>query len=422
MVEIKNRHSFERHNLKSRAEESQSLEYYQTRYSPYGYGCDVRESFSHLPCQFFWTWLSGKEHKVFPKRHPRETLLTTVQLILQLLYSWSVIWICLVIGYFTYHASLDFLFKMPIYIGVWLLVTNRTRGLLHTFHYTNHGASIKSKGMARFLATWCMSVPIMHLSWENYFKIHAVQHHGPANLCSDEDPDEVFMLEHGFYKNMPEWKFWLVLIFAPFHPRAMFNHIAFRFMENFVRPGRKEIFYRASFWIVLSIVILYFDVVEEFMLFYIFPLFIVTQFSSWLQHVTEHMWFSKNSNEANKFIYYGSLTWARFLGRPYPNDIKLLPRITKRVVWFLFAFFVDIPVKLFSFMQDLPSHDYHHRSPLVNFWSIARERRAAENKKSIFGPMTEAWGMKESILIVRDSICYGKHDPFDVLTASKSVS
>ena len=82
-------------------------------------------------------------------------------------------------------------------------------------------------------------------------------------------------------------------------------------------------------------------------------------------------------------------------------------------------FFIDIPVRLFSFMQDLPSHDFHHRSPLVNFWSIARERRAHENRRSKFGPMTETWGLMESWRVVRDSICFGKYDPFGVLGNGK---
>ena len=391
---------------------------YKTRYSPYGYGCDVRETFSHLPCQFFWTWLSGKEYRVFPLRHPRDTLLTPVQLVLQVMYSWSIIGLCLGIGSITYNSSMHTGMQFMIFAIVWLLITNRTRGLLHTFHYTNHGASIKSKRVGKFIATWFMSIPIMHLSWDNYFKIHAVQHHGPSNLCSQDDPDEVFMLDHGFYKNMPEWKFWLRLIGAPFHPQAIYNHIAFRIKENFIRPGLREIVYRSLFWIALISAVIYWGFMEEFLIFYIFPLFFVTQYASWLQHVTEHMWFSENTTEAHPFLYYGSLTWGRFLGRPYPQQQGRMATFGKRLIWFGLVIIVDVPIKLFSFMQDLPSHDYHHRSPLVNFWSIARERRAAENTKSKFGPMTETWGMKESILIVRDSICYGKHDPFNVLSTS----
>ena len=312
--------------------------------------------------------------------------------------------------------------KLPIYCIVLVLVTNRTRGLLHTFHYTNHGASIKSKALARFLAKWFMSVPILHLSWDNYFRIHAVQHHGSKQLCSAEDPDEVFMTEHGFYKNMPEWKFWLLLICAPLHPKAVYKHIWFRVMENFVRCDIVERISRGAFWLTTFYLVFFFDLLVEFSLFYLLPLLFVTQFSSWLQHITEHMWFSEKEENVDEFVYYGSLTWGRFLGRPYPLNHRGIGGYLRVAEWYLKALVIDLPIKLFSFMQDLPSHDYHHRSPTVNFWAIARERRAAENHQSKFGPMTETWGLMESILIVRDSICYSKHDPFGVLSFSKKVS
>jgi hypothetical protein len=73
---------------------------------------------------------------------------------------------------------------------------------------------------------------------------------------------------------------------------------------------------------------------------------------------------------------------------------------------------VDLPIRLFSFMQDLPSHDFHHRSPRVNFWAITRERAAHEIQPSKFGPMAETWSLMESWKILRDHLCRGKHDPF----------
>ena len=388
---------------------------YSTRYSPFGFNTDVRESFSHLPCQFFWTWLSGKETHIHAKRHPRETLLSPLQLGLQLSWSWSIIIVCQIIGYMVYHSDLSAYFALPLYLIIWILVTNRTRGLLHTFHYTNHGASVQSKKLAKFLATWFMSIPILHLSWDNYYRIHAVQHHGSNTLCTIEDPDEKFMHEHGFYPNMPEKEFWLRLVFAPFHPLAFYRHIKFRFDENFITCSSLEKVFRYTSWIGILSAVFFFGIAIEFALFYMFPLLIVTQFSSWIQHVTEHMWFSKPPKGVNKHIYYGSLTWGRFLGRPYPHGQNGLGLFFRKCRWFFLAFCCDLPIKLFSFMQDLPSHDFHHRSPLVNFWAIARERRAAENKKNVHGPMTESWGLIEAFLIVRDSICYQKHDPFDVL-------
>ncbi|WP_238558802.1 hypothetical protein, partial [Pseudomonas aeruginosa] len=35
-------------------------ELFKTRYSKYGYGIDVRRTYKDLPCQPFWTWVTGK--------------------------------------------------------------------------------------------------------------------------------------------------------------------------------------------------------------------------------------------------------------------------------------------------------------------------------------------------------------------------
>ena len=65
-------------------------------------------------------------------------------------------------------------------------------------------------------------------------------------------------------------------------------------------------------------------------------------------------------------------------------------------------------------MQDLSSHDYHHRRTGVNFWAIEYERANDERIVSGFGPMTETWSWWESILILRDHLVYGQSDPFKI--------
>ncbi|MGV2460931.1 UNVERIFIED_CONTAM: hypothetical protein QO022_20640, partial [Pseudomonas aeruginosa] len=154
---------------------------------------------------------------------------------------------------------------------------------------------------------------------------------------------------------------------------------------------------------------------EAFALFYLFPIFILTQYSSWIQHVSEHLWFARNEHGLPRFLHYGSLSWGRFLGRPYPTDKQGLAFALAFVRWSLGVLLIDIPLRVFSFMQDLPSHDFHHRKPGVNFWRIAPERAANEARPSKFGPMTETWGMWENFLILRDHLCRGQSDPFGIV-------
>jgi hypothetical protein len=84
----------------------------------------------------------GKDIRKLDPRRPVETLLTETQLWLQIAWSWSVTIGSVILGSFTLESnSLGWPAKGAIILLCWILVVSRTRGLLHTFHYTNHGAS-----------------------------------------------------------------------------------------------------------------------------------------------------------------------------------------------------------------------------------------------------------------------------------------
>ena len=387
---------------------------YATRYSRYGYPVDVRATYAHLPFQPLWTWITGKSLWDGPPRAPRDTWLSEWQLWCQAAWSWSIVVVAVWCGSLVYHSDWGLIAKLPIYLVVWILVVNRTRGLLHTFHYTNHGASIANMKRAKWMATWLLSIPILHTSWRNYHQLHAEVHHSLKDLCTDRDPDQQFMTAHGFYRGMPEREYWLRLVYAPFLPRNIWAHIWFRLEQNFIKPTRFEIVARTAYWLVFLAVAFYFGVMIELSLFFFFPLLLLTQHSSWIQHTTEHLWFPVHAEGTSPFVALGAMTWGRFLGRPHPGKGRGLRHLARLLRWWALVLLVDIPIRLYSFMQDLPSHDFHHRSPRVNFWRIAPERAANEGLECKYGPMTETWGVMESWLILRDHLCRGQHDPFGI--------
>ncbi len=384
---------------------------YKTLTSKYGYGgVDVRKTYEDLPLQLFWTWVTGKALPTGAPRKPKETVLTKFQFCAHVCYSWS-----LIFGSIFTAAMLDNLIVSTIAI---VLVTNRTRGLLHTFHYTIHGASVTDMKFARWFGKYFINIPIMHTPWSVYRKLHVIDHHSKKILCTNEDPDQIFMINHGFHASMNAKEFWLKIFLSPFHPARIYEHMEFRLKSNFVYPETSEIIPRAIFWVLFIAGIICFDVVQEALIYYLFPLFILTQYSSYIQHIVEHLWFPKKPKNVDPKVYYASLTWGRFLGRPYPEaknyhrKYRLLYR--DRMIFFAKVVLIDIPIRIFSFMQDLPSHDFHHRSPGVNFWRIPYERANSENRETSRGPMTETWSLWESILILRDHLVYGEFDPFGV--------
>ncbi|WP_229217794.1 hypothetical protein [Massilia forsythiae] len=387
---------------------------FSSKRSRYGYRKDVRKTYGHLPFQPFWTWVTGKSLWDGNPKLARETWLTEWQLWCQIAWSWAVTITSVTVGSAVYHSQLSLWAKVPVYIVVWVLVVNRTRGLLHTFHYTNHGASLADMKRAKWIGTFFMSIPILHTSWRNYHQLHAETHHSRHDLCTDRDPDQQFMTAHGFYRGMPEWDYWTRLVYAPLLPRNLWAHFWFRIEQNFIKPERKEIVFRAVYWAVFFTLAIRFQVGTELALFFFFPLILLTQHSSWIQHTTEHLWFPDCPEGTSPFVAIGALTWGRFLGRPHPGNGRGLNHAWKLVKWWALLFLIDIPIRIYSFMQDLPSHDFHHRAPRVNFWRIAQERSANEGLPSKYGPMTETWGIWESWLILRDHLCRGQHDPFNI--------
>jgi len=227
------------------------------------------------------------------------------------------------------------------------------------------------------------------------------------------------MTQHGFRLGMSEREYWWRIALAPFHPKNIWAHIYFRLEQNFIKPGWKEITARSIYWIGFIGAVTYFGVWIEVSLFLLIPLFLLTQHSSWIQHTTEHLWFPIYPEGTRQSVYLGAMTWGRFLGRPHPGKCKSVSQFFKLLNWWALLFIIDLPIRLYSFMQDLPSHDFHHRSPRTNFWRIAPERAANEGLESPFGPMTETWGIWESWLILRDHLCRGENDPFGIFEWDK---
>lgn len=291
-------------------------ELFKTRYSKYGYGIDVRRTYKDLPCQPFWTWVTGKSLNDRPPRRPKDTLLKPWRLYLHISWGYAVFFLAVIYGQQLLASQQPLWLKCLLGALIMCLVVNRQRGFLHTFHYTTHGASLENKALARFTCKWILSIPILHTPRDEYVKLHVNEHHSVRTFNTEHDVDLVFMKQHGFYKGMSESAFWTRLVLAPFHPARILEHLKFRFDVSFVSAPRHERVSRALYWAALLGLVYASGYLEAFALFYLFPIFILTQYSSWIQHVSEHLWFARNEHGLPRFLHYGSLKQGRFLGRP----------------------------------------------------------------------------------------------------------
>lgn len=125
-------------------------ELFKTRYSKYGYGIGVRRTYKDLPCQPFWTWVTGKSLNDRPPRRPKDTLLKPWQLYLHISWGYAVFFLAVIYGQQLLASQQPLWLKCLLGALIMCLVVNRQRGFLHTFHYTTHGASLENKALARF--------------------------------------------------------------------------------------------------------------------------------------------------------------------------------------------------------------------------------------------------------------------------------
>jgi len=380
----------------------------RTQYCQYGPQGDVRASYAHLPGQGFWTWLTGKGLPLSSERLaqvPNEN--SERFLIAHLLFTWAVMIALVLLGQFVLQGSLPLAASVALVVVGWVLMVNRLRSMQATFHYLTHGAVLKNKTRARHYARLFLTTPLLYQDWDTYSQSHVREHHNINVLCGDKDPDQQFILQQGFYPGMPESLFWWRAFCTPFRPLYLLRQWRATGLDNLVRPRLPEIAFRLVFWGLLLSGLWAVDGLLAFALMYGIPRAVLFEHSMWLQLFTEHLWFYRRDPQRDDKAHYGRLTWGRFQGRRPPQS-----GVFAHAAWLAKALFLDIPVRLYVYPQDLPNHDAHHRRPNVHYRHIANYRASVEHQPSVYGPYLEVWGFMAGLYLIRDHLCRGVTEPF----------
>jgi hypothetical protein len=382
-----------------------------TLYASHGARYNLQEEYKQLPCQTFWTWITGKgvalesiDQLEFMKP------VSFTRTFLHLLGAWLIIGLSVFFAHSILHTG-NLIEASLATTFCWLAVVNRARCLQATFHYMTHGAAMPSTKLAHMLATLFFTTPFFYTGWRNYSRDHVTEHHHMRILGTQTDPDVIFLKTNGLHTGMKEIDFWLHVWFRPFAPMFIFDRTKESLRQSFIEPKFTEILFRISFWFGAIAMVWGNDLVLSFLLLFVLPALLFFQHSLWLQLITEHLWFMRSESDVkssiNQLHAYGRLTWGRFQGRSLPRAGLL-----SWLIWIARIFCYDLPVRLYVYPQDLPSHDFHHRQPLTPFHSIADLRSTAETTNSRFGPYFEVWGFLSSLRLMRDHICFGDNMPF----------
>ena len=377
----------------------------RTKYSKYGPNYNVRNSYKYLPCQSFWTWITGKgiplsnDEVAKAKKIPEELFLLK-----ELFVSWLLIVSFICTGFWSINYAINSSMSIVILFISWFFTVSCFRSLQAIFHYTTHGSIMKNMGRAKRYSLFFITTPILYVGWDDYRNAH-VRHHHISNLCSGMDPDQIFIAKQKFRKGMPEFEYWLRVWLTPLKPNYIFNEIIFSLKNSFVIPSKIEIIFRVFFWLVSLFFLYFYNVFFEFIVLFVIPRFIIFPYSMWLQLFTEHLWFFEKDISCPRKESYGKLSWGRFQGRDLPDKKNM-------IIWIIKILLCDIPVRLFIYPKDLPNHDFHHRYAGVSYKKIADLRVSMECKYKKYGPMREVWGFVSSLRVIRDHLCRNDVDPF----------
>lgn len=379
------------------------------KYGCYGYNYNIRKEYEHLPFQKFWTWLTGKGVPLEEEQFKEATKKPSEGFLLgHLFFTWSLILLSIFIGSYELNTEGFNFFSILIILFAMVIIVNRFRSLQAIFHYLTHNTMLKKKGKkrGRLYALLFITTPMLYIDWDNYTRSHVHEHHNLHVLCTDEDPDQVFIRKQGIKKGMSEFRYWVQALFNSFSPKYLLTDWIQIFKDVFINAPLNQKIYSALFWFVVLIFIYNFNLVGEFLVMYCIPRFLLFPHSMWLQLFTEHLWLKNREEKVDKEIDYGKLTWGRFQGRPIPKSVL------GKLKWSSLIILSDIPVRLYIYPQDLPNHDFHHRMPNINYKNIANIRATMELYEDKYGNYFEVWGFMSSLKIIRDHLCYEKDNLF----------
>lgn len=379
-----------------------------TRYTAHGPRYNVRDDYAHLPFQAFWTWVTGKGRPLPASELDRALRpLSGGWVLCHLLGSWAAIGLALWAGYRGLHADAGLSTAAAATLLCWLVVVNRGRSLQATFHYMSHGSAMPHPGAAPWAARLAFTAPFLYTDWRAYVVTHVNEHHHVRVLCTEVDPDQLFIRANGFHPGMSERAFWWRVWLRPFAPDYILARLRDALRASLVDATPVHRLYCLGFWALVIGACAEWGLLLPMLWLFAVPALVLLNHSLWVQLLTEHLWFAGREPASSQTTHYGGLTWGRFQGRRPPRG-----GVLAWLGWWTRLLLCDIPVRLYIYPQDLPNHDFHHRLPVAPYHRIADIRATHEDRAGRFGPLREVWGFMATLRVMRDHLCRGDLHPF----------
>lgn len=353
---------------------------------------DVRGTYLRFPSwtQHFWTWQTGK---ALPGQQPL------------LKHTWSS-YLAVTLGLFfaglavsTVAVAVMFpLWYLALLVGWVLTVLGERMMVLVIAHQALHRRFSGTSGKDRFWGEAVTVLSVFH-TLTDFKEEHFDNHHRREIFATEADPPVQFLLDLGFRPGMSRRQLWrrAFLVFGSpvFYGRGFLGRIrsnatarSWRLAGFIVWIG---FWLSVPFWLPHGLLVLG--------LAFVLPVILFAQLSALLDRLGEHEWLAPHNPEFGHRFYTAANTSARYCGAPVPA--RSLPAGRQAVAWTRWTVSTlcyHIPSRLLVIVGDLPNHDYHHRYPSTQQWTIAAYARQSDIDSGPEGPAYhEVWGMGDAI-------------------------
>ena len=178
-----------------------------------------------------------------------------------------------------------------------LVIGSRQRALGSILHDASHKVAAKNKYLNFILATFCSGYLIFS-TFSSYRYTHLKRHHRHFG-DPEKDDDYKYMLQKGVY-DISSWRNYFQRIFVcPFMFITVPSHIVLgiksRCLNNDDNKNRLEILLLCLYWLILIAVILHFELLQIFILFWVIPFLTTFQLINWFIELSEHAPLMENS-------------------------------------------------------------------------------------------------------------------------------
>ncbi len=327
--------------------------------------------------QSFITWLSG-----IPCRDQRQTFKMSPAIVFLV----GILFITM--GFIIIYEAMQqgWLALVPVYIlGVSFVASGTRRLDVLIVHQSLHGKVLKDKkgneALGEILTTLLFLTPYKSNRLE-----HLGHHRSP---CDENDVDVIYLKSAciaGVNNRKALYRQVLKTVFSPvFHFQFTLNRLKSNLIS--ATPWYRLFMSWTYVFLLLSPALLFGpSYFFSLLLYWLIPLSVGFQMSNFLYTATEHRWWLFN----NEFVIGNEkrdqLTFARICCNEAPSRTTLL----SWAVWWIYAIFINMPVRLFIIVGDTLQHDLHHVAPNCDWANSTFERQSYQQRTP--DRFAEVWG------------------------------